>query len=96
VRFLPHGWVWDKLVLGTVVTGNSQRAGAAAAVPARDAADLIGREGVAATDLRPNGQVEIDGRRYEASVEIGAIDAGRPVRVVGRNSFVLLVAEGKS
>jgi membrane-bound serine protease (ClpP class) len=96
LRFLPRGWVWDKLVLGTAVTGNAQMAGAGVERPGHAADPLLGRAGIAATDLRPNGQVEIDGRRYEASVEIGAIDAGRSVRVVGRNSFVLLVAEVKS
>jgi membrane-bound serine protease (ClpP class) len=46
---------------------------------------------VAATGLFPSGQVEIDGRRYEASVAIGSIDAGATVIVCGRTDFGLVV-----
>ena len=43
------------------------------------------------TVLRPSGQVEIDGRRFEATVEIGAVDAGDAVVVLGRTDFALIV-----
>lgn len=88
LRYLPRGWVWDKLVLNEAVTGNAQT-GRADAAPT--AGSLIGRQGVAATALRPGGQVEIDGRRYEARVEIGAIEAGTRIEVVQRNGFELVV-----
>ncbi len=89
-RFLPKGWVWDRLVVGAAVGGAAQIAGAAPeATAALDA--LIGQRGVAATALRPIGQVEIDGRRFEARVDIGAIDAGAAVVVRGRTDFSLIV-----
>lgn len=89
-RFLPRGWMLDRLVVGSVVGGSAQAAGASPA-EARGLDALIGRRAVAATALRPAGQVEIDGRRYEAKVEVGAIDAGAPVLVRGRNDFGLIV-----
>jgi membrane-bound serine protease (ClpP class) len=52
---------------------------------------LVGRRGIAATALRPGGQVEIDGRRFEAEVKVGAIDAGAPIVVLGRGDFALVV-----
>ena len=42
---------------------------------------MIGREGSAATDLRPVGIVMIDGKRYDALAEAGIIAAGAKVRV---------------
>lgn len=88
LRYLPRGWVWDKLVLNEAVTGNAQTG----AVGTESAASgLIGRQGVAATALRPGGQVEIDGRRYEARVEIGLLEAGARIEVVQRTDFGLVV-----
>jgi len=59
-------------------------------------ASLVGREGVAATTLFPSGQVEIDGRRYEARLEVGFAEAGTPIRVVRRTDFSLIVEVQKS
>lgn len=42
---------------------------------------LVDLEGVALTDLRPVGEVEIEGERYEALAEGGLIDVGERVRV---------------
>lgn len=89
-RFLPSGWVWDKLVLGSVVGGTAQSAGGAPDGVAAGSS-LVGARGVAVTALRPSGQIEIDGRRYEAQVAVGAIDAGDAIVVCGRASFGLVV-----
>jgi membrane-bound serine protease (ClpP class) len=95
LRFLPKGWVWDKLVVVSSIGAAAQSAGlnpeAAGAL-----GSLVGRRGIAATALRPGGQVEIDGRRYEAKVEVGAIDAGAPVLVRGRTDFSLIVERADS
>lgn len=90
LRYLPKGWVWDKLVLASAVETAAQSAGLAPEA-AGAVHSLVGRRAVAATALRPAGQVEIDGRRYEAKVEVGAIDAGAPVVVRGRTDFGLIV-----
>lgn len=52
---------------------------------------LIGTEGVARTDLRPVGIVEIDGQRYDAAAEGPLIDRGQAVRVTGADSMQLRV-----
>ncbi|MDD6210443.1 MAG: NfeD family protein [Bacteroidales bacterium] len=43
---------------------------------------VVGTVGVAATDLRPSGKVEIDGRQYDAVSERDFIEKGRQVKVV--------------
>jgi membrane-bound serine protease (ClpP class) len=91
-RFLPKSWFWDKLVVQSTVGGAAQVAGGGVDFVA-DVAALVGRTGVAATWLRPGGLVEIDGRRYEARVEIGAIERGKPVVVRAYSDFGLVVEE---
>jgi membrane-bound serine protease (ClpP class) len=91
-RFLPRGWIWDKLIVQSTVAGSAQVAGGGVAADTEVAA-LVGREGVAATWLRPGGQVEIDGRRYEARVEIGAIERGKRIVVRAYSDFGLIVEE---
>jgi len=89
-RFLPKGWLWDRMVLQAALDSPAQAAGAAPeAVAAADA--LVGREGVVTTPLRPGGEVEIDGRRYQAQVELGTVEAGATVVVTGRTDFGLKV-----
>jgi membrane-bound serine protease (ClpP class) len=93
LRFLPHGWFWDKMILGAAVAAQAQAAGGV------DHAEIVtenivGRRGVAKTTLRPSGQVEIDGRRYEARVEVGTVESGAAVIVVRRTDFELVVEKG--
>jgi len=89
-RFLPHRLFWDRMAIGATSGGAAQTAGAAPGTGhALDA--LVGRRGVAATALHPMGQVEIEGRRYEAKVEVGDAPAGAPVVVRGRMDFGLIV-----
>jgi len=89
-RFLPSGWLVDRLIVHSASGGAAQAAGSAPGL-ARQVAALVGRQGVAATALRPGGQVEIDGRRFEATVGVGAIDAGSTIVVRGYTDFGLMV-----
>jgi membrane-bound serine protease (ClpP class) len=91
-RFLPKGWIWDRLVVQSTVAGAAQTLGGGDEL-AQLAAQLVGREGVAATSLRPSGQVEVDGHRYEARVEIGEINRGQAIVVRGQSDFGLVVEE---
>ena len=86
VRILPRGWMWDRMAIQGAVRG----AGVIESNPA-EAEGLVGAEGIAVTDLFPSGRVEIDGRRYEARLEVGFAPAGAPVRVIRRTDFNLVV-----
>jgi membrane-bound serine protease (ClpP class) len=88
LRFLPHGWVWDKMVVGAAVRGVAQSGGVGEGT---GLADFVGRQARVMTALRPSGQVEIDGRRYEAKVDVGSVDPGSTVLVRGQSDFGLLV-----
>ncbi len=90
IRYLPKGWMWDKMIVGSTIGGAAQVAGVAPEA-AHELATIIGQRGVAVTVLRPSGQVEIAGRRFEATVEVGAVDAGDAIIVRGRKDFALIV-----
>lgn len=90
-RFLPHGWIWNRLAVGGAVLGTGMPPEVAGG---RDA--LVGRTGVAVTSLFPSGQVEIDGRRFEAKLEVGFAEAGTAVCVLRRTDFGVVVEIKKS
>jgi membrane-bound serine protease (ClpP class) len=96
-RYLPSSWVWDKLVLAasvgrpdSVIAHGATSSGASGGLPA------IGALGVATTDLYPGGEVEIDGRRFQASSSLGQIESGESIEVIGYRSFGLLVQRRNS
>lgn len=89
-RFLPRGWIWDRMVLATSVAGAAQTAGGSPE-PAVASSSLMGARGVAVTGLFPSGQVEIEGRRYEARLAVGSAERGATVVVRSRSEFGLVV-----
>ncbi|HEY4248589.1 MAG TPA: NfeD family protein, partial [Lacunisphaera sp.] len=91
MRFLPHGWLWGRLAVTGAVHGTGTPL---AEMEAQES--LVGLDGVAATGLFPSGQVEINGRRYEARVEVGTLTPGTRIRVVRRTGFNLVVEAKRS
>ena len=89
-RFIPKGWFFSRLAVTRAVAGAAQVAGAAPAIGAA-AAGLVGRSALAATGLYPSGQVEIDGQRYEARLEVGSAPPGARVLVRRKTDFGLVV-----
>lgn len=83
LRFLPKGLFWDKMILAAAVDGVSG--------PIVDESSLLGRTGVAVTDLFPSGQIEIEGQRYEARMAVGMAHVGQKVVVCAKREFDLLV-----
>jgi len=77
VKTIPRTWLGRRLVL------TRQRAVPGEGTPeAGGLRELLGKEGVAETLLRPSGAVRIDGRRLPASAESSVIEKGSPVKVV--------------
>jgi len=89
-RFLPRGWLWDRLILSAAVDTAAQMSGGAPTT-ARKLDEMIGQRGIVVAALRPSGQVEVAGRRFEARADIDAIDVGAEVVVRGRTDFGLVV-----
>ena len=56
----------------------------------------MGSEAIAATDLYPSGQVTIDGKRYEARLEVGTVDAGTWLVVTRASQFGLIVEQAST
>ena len=88
-RVLPKRLFWDRLVLKAALASGSGSAALALEPGAVDT--LIGRHGRAVTDLFPSGEVEIDGKRYAAQLELGTAERGEEVVVTRRSSFGLQV-----
>ncbi len=88
LRFLPKSMVWNRLVLAEAVEGTSLSGDAT-----RADRPGAGATGVALTDLFPTGEIEIDGKSYEARAEVGSIVKGTPVRILRAETFSYVVEE---
>jgi len=96
LRFLPKTSFYGRLVNQTAVPRDSLVAtsGGAAATGALTLPDP-GVRGVAVTDLRPLGEIEIAGGRFQARAVHGQINRGAAVEVVERKDFALAVKNAK-
>jgi membrane-bound serine protease (ClpP class) len=56
-------------------------------------ADLIGRDGITITFMRPSGKVEIDGEIYDAVSDVGLIDKNEEVEVIKFENAQLVVTK---
>jgi membrane-bound serine protease (ClpP class) len=81
IRHLPYSGRFAGLFLKG---GAAQSEGYIAALPR---ADLVGRDGVAVTDLRPAGTAEVDGERVDVVTEGEYVPQGGAVRVVRSEGY---------
>lgn len=81
LRHLPNSTRWRGLLLRDSVS----RGEGYLSAPARD--ELVGKSGVALTDLRPSGTAEVDGERIDVVTEGDFVKAGAVVTVVRAESF---------
>lgn len=88
-RLLKGSAVESAVVLSSTV---GEKEGTGAGQAAKNF-PMAGEAGEALTPLHPAGLVEVAGQRYEARCEVGIIDRGARVRVVGQEDFNLLVEE---
>lgn len=94
VKYLPKSSLYGRLAVhGASVTPaqlSGLEPGSAAGLDT-----LVGRRGVAVTALFPSGEVEVEGRRYQAKLALGFVDANTPVVVVGHTDFGLTVEKAE-
>ena len=86
---LPRSKLVRSLSMSATVVGRAQAIDASAEA-------LIGRPATAQTKLVPSGYVIVEGKRFEAFCRDGAVDAGTPLRVVGVDSFRLIVTRAQT
>jgi len=82
---LPRTSMGKRMFLRASITGISQ------AAPADET--LIGRTAEALTPLVPSGFVSIAGRRYDAFSQSGPVSQGDQLRVIGVDSFRVIVTK---
>jgi membrane-bound serine protease (ClpP class) len=80
---LPKTRVGRSMVLNTQVTGNAADPGLA---------ELVGREGVSITPLRPSGSVEIDDAPVDVVTDGEYVDPGKRIKVVKVEGSRVVVA----
>lgn len=95
-KYLPKSWFWDKLTLhATVPSLDPAISGGASSSRGKPTLPKHGSQGIAKTDLFPSGEVQIDGRNYQASSDLGPINQGSKVEVVRFKEFSIVVKEIK-
>jgi membrane-bound serine protease (ClpP class) len=57
--------------------------------------ELIGKEGIVSTELKPAGHILVDGQLYQALSESGFISRGIKVQILGGKGSHLIVKERK-
>lgn len=87
-KFLPKGFIYSHLVLGGVPANGPTDMGGADGMALMPP---VGSRGIAIGPLRPSGEVEINGKRYEARVSVGTLARGEPIEVIRRAQFGLEV-----
>ena len=85
LRLLPHTSQGKKMFNSSASSGKAVDTGAATA------AEMIGKQGRAATAFAPTGLAEIDGQKYEAACLDGFLHPGELLIVAGRDTYKLLV-----
>lgn len=96
LKFLPESWLHKTIILGSRISGASPAVAAGGrsidyGAGSPPGLPEPGSRGRAVTDLHPGGQVEINGRRFQALVALGAIESGESIEVVDRRDFSLVV-----
>ncbi len=86
LRFMPKGGLWGAMVLDSAIGGATTTSSEARSEPS-----LIGAIGHSVTALFPSGEIEINGTRYDARINLGTIPPGTPVKVISVGEFELKV-----
>lgn len=92
-KLLPHTSIYSRLVLQSSVANLPSKAITSSDPTAigKDLLPMPGTEGVVLTPLRPMGEVEINGFRYQAKSLLGYVDRGETVVVKSSSDFALNV-----
>ena len=83
--------LFESNLFGGLALNTAENTGDGFTVAGTTEQSLVGVDGVATTILRPAGKVEIKGRQYDAVAQIGYIEKGTTVTVVGYVNGSLVV-----
>ncbi|HYL17286.1 MAG TPA: NfeD family protein [Burkholderiales bacterium] len=88
LKYFPRTKVGQHMILQETLQAAHASPGASA--------ELVGREGVAQTVLRPAGIAQVDGRRLDVVAESDMIERGSPIKVVGVEGSHIIVRKIQS
>lgn len=89
-RFFPGSFVGRWLILG----GGQRREEGFRSYTTPVYEDLVGKEGLSLTILRPSGMVQIDGKKFSVVTSGDFIDSGETVQVVRVEGSRIVVKKG--
>jgi membrane-bound serine protease (ClpP class) len=89
IKVFPHTPVGRRLILSDEQPHDEQVRYSSSGED--ETGDLVGRVGVAKTELRPGGTVDFDGRRVDCLSVRGVIEPGTKVKVVSAAGFEVKV-----
>jgi len=95
VKYLPKSSLYGRLAVQGASVTPAQLSGLEPH-SATGLDTLVGRRGVAVTALFPSGEVEVEGRRYQAKLDLGFVEANTPVLVTGHTDFGLTVEKAEN
>jgi len=82
IKFFPKSWI-AKFFISNQTVGELNV----------EKPELIGKEGVALSNLRPSGMAMIDGKRVDVVTEGGIIEKGKKIKVVAVEGLCVIVRE---
>lgn len=85
-------WILRRFQKGKILHRSDQEGFQACQFPK----ESIGKQAIAASDLKPSGLIELDGKVIEALSSLGYIDKGTTVRIVGGQGSHLIVTQEKN
>lgn len=88
-KFLPKSNIFNKLVLAEEETADK------GFVSYPSAKELVGKEGISLTDLRPAGSAEFNGQRYDVVADWDYIEKGKKIVVLRVEGIKVVVKEVK-
>jgi len=84
-RILPKTKLGKRAFLTSEITAVSAAIG-------KEALDLVGQSAESLTMLSPSGYVIVNGKRYDAFCQNGQVPAGTQLKIIGADSFRLIVS----
>ena len=91
LRILPHTPLWQSLILKETVGGSVDFSNPSSLTSSNQKEKLTGKFGITVTELFPGGEIEIEGKRFDARSTLGKIPKGQKIEVVKCTEFDLIV-----
>ena len=93
--FTVGGSIFNFPILNKMVLTTDQKSTEGFSIKQENHSDLVGKTGIAITDLRPSGKVEIDDNIYDAITDAAFIVQGETIEVIKGEGYSIKVKKAK-